>query len=169
MSQSGPWSVRESFLGIVVTNAPVVIPMLKRSIDRIAGAASTHVKSSKGDSYQLSSQASKGKPIDSQKEKKKKRFHHPLSLPTKWGSDELITMDQQMMGEGGRAVDDHNKDTKSELSVENRNIEPELEMGNPGRHSAKIRGHCPGDTGRQGDLSPRDIVVTQEWAVHSKC
>ncbi|KAF1840946.1 uncharacterized protein K460DRAFT_250866, partial [Cucurbitaria berberidis CBS 394.84] len=97
ISQSGPWSVRESFLAVLVSNAPVVVPLFKRWFQDMTGTATSHFRSGKSDSYQLDSQNKDSKSgshanSTSKDVKKKKKFHHPLSLPTntKWGSDEDI-------------------------------------------------------------------------------
>ncbi|KAJ4356376.1 uncharacterized protein N0V89_004409 [Didymosphaeria variabile] len=128
---------------------------------------------SKGGSDQLDSQDRRGKPVEklvaigSREEKKKRKYQHPLSLPatTKWGSDEEITLDQQITGTGGCASDEH-QDAKSDMSAEDR--DKKLKSNNLGRHERhNIRVTGQARPGRLDDLS-RDIVVTQEWKVSSK-
>ncbi|KAJ4294060.1 hypothetical protein N0V90_007749 [Kalmusia sp. IMI 367209] len=169
VSQSGPWSVRESFLAVLVSNAPVVVPLLKLYLLKLTSLTAS---SSKNQSYQLDSQDKRSKPSSGSHEKsrdagKKKRFAHPLSLPTKWGSDEEITMDQQMTGTGGRDVDvDKNSHASAGYKESKETLEMDVDvLGRLGRYSTKVTGQA--GQGRQGDLS-RDIVVTREWEVANK-
>ena len=79
------------FLATLVSNAPVVVPLLICLFQPTIGTVSSKYRSSKDESYQLNSRNKSGSYMNS-KYGKKRRFHHPLSLPTKWGSDEMITM-----------------------------------------------------------------------------
>jgi hypothetical protein len=126
-------------------------------------------KSSKEGSYTIDSQAKSSslgsrRPQRSKDSKKKKKFHHPLSLPTKWGSDEEMTMDQQTMGTGGRGEDAKGtRDNISEITAEEPNAIIELdELPSHPRHEARVskqveRSQLGGHLG--------DIMVTREWQV----
>ncbi|KAI9872230.1 MAG: hypothetical protein M1830_001881, partial [Pleopsidium flavum] len=85
-AQSGEWSVRESFVAVVVSNFPMVYPLFQRWYRKIRGQ---DTKSSSVDpSYRLDSNPRTGR------SKKSKNFQHPLSIPndTAWGSDEAIVL-----------------------------------------------------------------------------
>ncbi|KAF2026773.1 hypothetical protein EK21DRAFT_115504 [Setomelanomma holmii] len=76
-SESGQWSVRESFVAILVSNAPMVFPLLKRW------------------TYTT---------VVWERKRKDSAYKHPLSIPndTAWGSDEAIVKTQQEeVGEEG--------------------------------------------------------------------
>jgi len=154
LSQSGPWSVRESFLAIIVTNAPVVIPLAKRWFVSVTGIASSKAKSSRGDSYQLDSHNQVSK------DSKKKKFKHPLSLPTKWGSDEEITTNQSVMGMGGRGK---GIDTVSEVDE---TVGLEIDHLQPQARS-KVRVSKTVEEDVQAEF-PGEITVTRGWEVASK-
>lgn len=169
LSQSGPWSVRESFLAMIISNAPIVIPLLRRWFMNVTGLGSSQAKSSKDGSYTIDSNAkssglgSRG-PQRSKDSKKKKKFHHPLSLPTKWGSDEEITMDQQTMGTGGRGEDvKGTRDNISEITAEEPHTTIELDdLPSHPRHEVRVSKQM--DKSQAGD-HPGDIMVTREWEV----
>lgn len=160
VSQSGPWSVRESFVAILVSNAPIVFPLFKRWFESITGMASTF-KSSKSDSYQLDSQIKHSQSGSSfPKESKKKKFHHPLSIPrtTEWGSqEEIVTMDQQVMGAGGRGAE--KKDGSDAKSADDSGGSLEMEDTDQERNT----------NSRQGTprtfRPDRDILVLKQWEV----
>ncbi|KAK0617798.1 hypothetical protein B0T17DRAFT_496331 [Bombardia bombarda] len=118
-AQSGYWSVRESFVSVVLTNMPMVYPLLKKALDKSISSfsggtntpgggginGSSHVGESSHHGYRLGSHPSrKGKAGNSK---------HPLSIPddTRWGSEENIvdsntdakttTTEVSMSDEGG--------------------------------------------------------------------
>ena len=168
MSESGPWSVRESFTAVIVSNAPVVVPLFKRCIQKMTGMATSNFRSGKGDSYQLDSQNKDGSGqsnsygTSGSKNKKKNKFRHPLSLPTKWGSDEdMVTMDQQMMGTGGRGVESKDgKDDNSETTVGIDDTPVQL------KNAARISQQPYAK--KTNGYHPPDIRVTREWEVSRK-
>jgi hypothetical protein len=148
-----------------------VIPLFKRWFIGVTGM--TTIGSSKGGSYEFSSQkASKAgsNGVPRSKDSKKKKFRHPLSLPTlptKFGSDEDITMDQQTMGTGGRARDPKaTTDNISEITEEDQSTYVELDdLTAQPRNQASISnepnvGHA--------NTHPHDIMVTREWDVARK-
>ncbi|KAF6831647.1 integral membrane protein pth11-like protein [Colletotrichum musicola] len=81
-AQSGYWSVRESFVSVVLTNMPMVYPLFKSVIDK-SRSLSTNKASALGDSqgYRLGSYPGKQQPRS-----------NPLSVPgeTTYGSNEHI-------------------------------------------------------------------------------
>ncbi|KAF0329418.1 integral membrane protein pth11-like protein [Colletotrichum asianum] len=89
-AQSGYWSVRESFVSVVLTNMPMVYPLFKTVIDKSRNA-STNKSGAMGDSqgYRLGSYPGKKGPSS-----------HPLSIPdeTKWGSKEHIVANSAEKG-----------------------------------------------------------------------
>jgi len=143
--QAGEWSVRESFVAMIVTNFPVMVPIIQRGVSRIREATSiggtghsdTPGQSKASQSYQL--------PTIS-KRSKKKNFKHPLSLPgetfyERYGSEEEIM-------EAGKA----NKSGDATTATDTSSI--------------------PQDAFTEGsrDLNraDKDIVVTNEWRVQSR-
>jgi hypothetical protein len=114
------------------------------------------VKDSKAGSYGVGN--SKGS------KKTAKKFRHPLSLPTKWGSDEEITTNQQTMGTGG--IGGEHKDARdniSEITDGEQSTNMELEdMSAKPRHEARASKHIQMNRDRG---NPGDIIVTREWEV----
>ncbi len=84
-AQSGYWSVRESFVSIVLTNMPMVYPLFKGAFEKGRRMSKDKSYSSdNGRAYRLSSLSrQKGGP-----------HKHPLSLPndTAWDSNEDIVV-----------------------------------------------------------------------------
>ncbi|KAK2036530.1 hypothetical protein LZ31DRAFT_561071 [Colletotrichum somersetense] len=83
-AQSGYWSVRESFVSVVLTNMPMLYPLFKSVIDKSRNASTNKnstLENSNG--YRLGSYPGKKGP---------KSGSHPLSIPdeTRWASDEHI-------------------------------------------------------------------------------
>lgn len=82
------WACRETFVSIVVSNLPVIQPLIRKCADKIGLSAlfSTYARPSRN--YPLASkepQAAAGR-------EHRNRPSHPLSIPkgTAWGSDEHI-------------------------------------------------------------------------------
>ncbi|KAF2828006.1 hypothetical protein CC86DRAFT_465801 [Ophiobolus disseminans] len=104
-SESGQWSVRESFVAMLVSNAPMVFPLLKRWSNAALGLSSSH-PSHTARSYPLDGYGSR-----TRENRKKSGFKHPLSIPMDtmgmaWASDEaIVKKDGEVEGEerkGGR-------------------------------------------------------------------
>lgn len=132
----------------------------------VTGIRSIGGKSSSNGSYPLDSQAKDSKAgsygFRNSKGSKKtaKKFRHPLSLPTKWGSDEEITTNQQTMGTGGMGGESKGgRDNISEITESNLELE---EMSAKPRHEARASKHV--QTGSEPG-HPGDIMVTREWEV----
>ncbi|KAF2626941.1 hypothetical protein BU25DRAFT_422264 [Macroventuria anomochaeta] len=166
ISQSGPWSVRESFLATLVLNAIVVVPLFIRLFQTTIGTVNSRYRFSKDESYQLDSQYKSGSHMNS-KYGKKRRFHHPPSLPIKWGSDEMITMDQQLMGPGGGGnTTKAGKDNVSEFTATDHRPSFEVDaLTGQSKNKTKV-----GDSSRvsSSNVYPEDITVTREWEVATK-
>ncbi|WAO92316.1 Hypothetical protein NCS54_00982000 [Fusarium falciforme] len=94
--RAGEWSCRESFVAMVVTNLPVLTPLIQRGVRRArigysgyngSGSAGTPGVSKGSSRFQLTTIGGKGR--------KKAAFKHPLSLPgetfyERYGSEEEI-------------------------------------------------------------------------------
>ncbi|KAJ6095219.1 hypothetical protein N7486_005965 [Penicillium sp. IBT 16267x] len=87
--QAGSWACRETFVAVVIGNAPMIYPLARR----VARRAGLYLTSRTGvsESYQLSEGDNGGEGYV-----KRKKFKHPLSLPgdTQWNtvSDELMIL-----------------------------------------------------------------------------
>lgn len=103
--QAGEWSIRESFIAVVVGN----LPMLYTLYQRIQSyGPSSFSKSTDKRGYPLGSYRTGG---SSKAGRKAKKFQHPLSMPndTAMGSDERIVVEPKqehgtgptMMADGG--------------------------------------------------------------------
>ena len=98
-SQSGPegavsgslWACRETFVAIVVSNLPIIHPLLRKLAKVVGlGALLSRNTNSRSQSYPLQSNVG----IEHQKNssRKSRSHHHPLSVgnDTMWASDEHI-------------------------------------------------------------------------------
>ncbi|PNH45141.1 hypothetical protein VD0004_g2640 [Verticillium dahliae] len=106
ISTSGPegavsgssWACRETFVAIVVTNLPIIQPLIRKAANKI-GLSTLFTRSSPtaAESYQLDSNPAGtngcGSHFNTRREKG--AAPHPLSIPqaTAWGSDEYILHD----------------------------------------------------------------------------
>ncbi|KAE8145823.1 hypothetical protein BDV25DRAFT_144306 [Aspergillus avenaceus] len=82
-SQAGSWACRETFVAVIIGNAPMIYPLFRR----MARRAGWYISSRGADnSYPLAD--SDGTPGNSGTgQSKRRRFRHPLSLPdTQWGT-----------------------------------------------------------------------------------
>ncbi|KAK4148604.1 hypothetical protein C8A00DRAFT_38820 [Chaetomidium leptoderma] len=91
--QSGYWSVRESFVSMVLTNMPMVYPLVKhffeKGLSSLGGSKSgTNLADSHG--YPLGSNTGRDRKVRTNTHNSN---HHPLSIPgdtVYWGSEENI-------------------------------------------------------------------------------
>ncbi|KAK0645455.1 hypothetical protein B0T16DRAFT_314222, partial [Cercophora newfieldiana] len=86
-AQSGYWSVRESFVSVVLTNMPMVYPLVKNFFEKglsSIGGSKNRTNAADSHGYRLSSNPGKDRKTHNSK--------HPLSIPneTRWGSEENI-------------------------------------------------------------------------------
>lgn len=90
-AQSGYWSVRESFVSVVLTNMPMVYPLFRKFIEK-AGSVTRSKGASQGDSkgYKLGSVPGRGEPMV-------RRQKPSASIPndTAWGSKENIIVERE--------------------------------------------------------------------------
>ncbi|PVH92570.1 hypothetical protein DM02DRAFT_482862, partial [Periconia macrospinosa] len=82
-SKSGPWSIRETFMAILVSNVPMIFSLFRRWYHCARGQSKIK-GSSGGQNYLLGS--------NPQSNSKNSRCLHPLSIPddTTWNSQEVI-------------------------------------------------------------------------------
>lgn len=154
-SESGQWSVRESFLAVLVSNAPMVFPLVKRWSCAAMGIVSTTRKNSKGsfplDDFSKSRQSKRTVERSHERTSREHRIMHPLSIPndTAWGSDDAIitvnkeTNENLQEDESGATA----LEVVSETSVESFAKERRSQMGGK----------------RSSSLSPGDILMVREW------
>ncbi|KAI3070915.1 hypothetical protein CBS147353_6625 [Aspergillus niger] len=91
-SQAGSWACRETFVAVIIGNAPMIYPMCRRLAMRAGWYMSTKGTKGSSQSYPLSEGAAHSG-TDNSKNKRRK-FKHPLSLPdTQWNT----ISDEQMM------------------------------------------------------------------------
>lgn len=102
--QAGSWACRETFVAIVVNNAPIVYPTIRRALRSPNGWSSfTHSLKCHllGSRYQSQSSAyGEGYPRStstkdiamSKRSEKRRRFRHPLSLPTNTYTTRIPTL-----------------------------------------------------------------------------
>ncbi|RYP50150.1 hypothetical protein DL768_004267 [Monosporascus sp. mg162] len=93
-SESGQWSVRETFVAVLVSNGPQVVPLFRVWCKKAKGLTT---ESAHPGSYQLEEskkRSNKNTPSGSNQssQQRKKKFLHPLSIPndTAWESHEAI-------------------------------------------------------------------------------
>ncbi|KAL8922041.1 MAG: hypothetical protein Q9172_003724 [Xanthocarpia lactea] len=90
--QAGQWSIRESFIAVVVGNLPMLYTLYQRLQQY---GSETFNRSHDKKSYQLGSYKSGGS--SRLGGRKAKKFHHPLSMPndTAMDSDERIIVEKK--------------------------------------------------------------------------
>ncbi|KAJ5092648.1 hypothetical protein NUU61_007518 [Penicillium alfredii] len=88
--QAGSWACRETFVAVVIGNAPMIYPLFRRAARRAGLYLTTKAGSQSYPAYPLSDNdtSNHGYP-------KRKKFRHPLSIPadTQWNT----TSDEQMI------------------------------------------------------------------------
>ncbi|KAL4924723.1 uncharacterized protein BDV17DRAFT_300811 [Aspergillus undulatus] len=93
-SQAGSWACRETFVAVIIGNAPMVYPFLRRCLRRAGIYMTTHVSKtgrSHSQSYPLTD-GDEGKVRTISVHSKKRRFRHPLSIPETQWHDEGTTL-----------------------------------------------------------------------------
>ncbi|PVH92997.1 hypothetical protein DM02DRAFT_252867 [Periconia macrospinosa] len=131
-SQSGQWSVRESFVAILVCNGPMVFPLFRRWLRKARGLG-THGSNSH-DSYPLGANANRYHGQNSSRSNTLSRprrpshkFQHPLSIPndTAWGSDDAIVVAEQ----GGKSVGEDQSSAASTSGLNSKMSKDGLDTG----------------------------------------
>ncbi|KAF2852522.1 hypothetical protein T440DRAFT_526005 [Plenodomus tracheiphilus IPT5] len=144
-SKSGQWSVRESFLAVLVSNAPMVFPLLRRWSIVAIGIVSTSRKDKKSRGSRRTAEGSH------EKSGKKHRVLHPLSIPndTAWGSDDaIVTVDKN--------ADDVMQDTQDGIVA--LGVIPEASAES---FASERRSQTEGK--RSSTLLPGEILMVKEW------
>ncbi|KAL5117972.1 hypothetical protein ACEQ8H_004117 [Pleosporales sp. CAS-2024a] len=106
-SESGQWSVRESFVAVLVSNTPMVFPLVKRWSKSLLNLSSHHGHAdadADANGYPLADYQAKSKSDGSSRFRTRRGgFRHPLSIPndTAWASDEAIVREGQEEEGGG--------------------------------------------------------------------
>ncbi|KAL4997087.1 hypothetical protein BDV10DRAFT_201991 [Aspergillus recurvatus] len=87
--QAGSWACRETFVAVIIGNAPMIYPFLRRVAKRAGVYISTHTHhTGQSQSYPLASSDDKTRSVGMTQASKKRRFRHPLSIPdTQWRDD----------------------------------------------------------------------------------
>ncbi|KAH8882507.1 hypothetical protein GQ53DRAFT_812006 [Thozetella sp. PMI_491] len=164
-AQSGYWSVRESFVSVVLTNMPMVYPLVRGFLESTINSMSR----TKGNGSNSNPYGSNGYRLDSRNRPGRSGSHtghkHPLSLPgdTRWGSEENIVRDSDMKTTGTGS-------SNEEVGLPVQHPEHVEE----GRHrkggvSVEIKSPKPKDSKRDNrieqSLEANRIVVTHEYTV----
>ncbi|KAH7406988.1 hypothetical protein DE146DRAFT_778586 [Phaeosphaeria sp. MPI-PUGE-AT-0046c] len=149
-SESGQWSVRESFVAVLVSNTPMVFPLLRscasgsyplHDYDKSVGSGLKSIGSTT---------------VRSGGRKRSRGFQHPLSIPndTAWGSDEaIVTRDQ-----GGNKFSQGLQSYDAGLTAL-----PEHGVGTSSHAGSKANGRISGV-----GMGPGEIVMTREWQVRGE-
>ncbi|KAF4969170.1 hypothetical protein FSARC_3546 [Fusarium sarcochroum] len=156
-AQSGYWSVRESFVSFVLTNLPMVYPLIKKFVEK-------SVTSSKGGSRTPGLGDSQGYRLESYKNKNTSRSRpDEVDLnDTAWGSkDHIVTTDGQVSG-----GDDISLPGSDKTQTQHHKYQNSRDGMKPTNIAEAVGGHAPShrNTWRQA-AGTGDIVVTTEYAV----
>ncbi|KAL8919051.1 MAG: hypothetical protein Q9208_007017 [Pyrenodesmia sp. 3 TL-2023] len=117
--QAGKWSIRESFIAVVVGNLPMLYTLIQR-IQHHGANSFADKKAYKMGSYKTDGSSKVGKKV--------KKFHHPLSMPndTAMDSDERIIVEPKQEStqpsaatDGGPGAFDfnHGRDTQHDHGI----------------------------------------------------
>ncbi|KAI1101463.1 hypothetical protein F4804DRAFT_347672 [Jackrogersella minutella] len=160
-SQSGYWSVRESFVSVVLTNMPMVYPMFKKFLDkgRIIGKSNFTSQDSRG--YKLDSRSGPLETIG--RLRSTERRQKPLSSAPKdttFGSLESIVIDrdQGTASTGEEASIDLPKHHVNVISFADNN-EPPSGLGSG---SGSGSGTATATDGDNQILVIKEVIVTEE-------
>ncbi|KAL6229466.1 hypothetical protein BDW75DRAFT_225064 [Aspergillus navahoensis] len=84
--QAGSWACRETFVAVIIGNAPMIYPFVRRVAKRAGIYISTHThRTGQSHSYPLASSEDKMRSAGMTHASKKRGFRHPLSIPdTQW-------------------------------------------------------------------------------------
>lgn len=169
-AQSGYWSVRESFVSFVLTNMPMVYPLVKRfmekSIISLSGGTSGIRKDgvSGHNGYALDSTPSSQKGGPRNRVVVSNTSKHPLSDDTLWGSEENI-----VRSDDGKMVRGSWSSTASSRDIATTDMVAQGSGGGRGRTMSVERGadviesQNSGGSGR--NWKQKGIIVTHEVTV----
>lgn len=100
------WACRETFVALIVTNLPIIQPLIRKGASKIGlSALFSRQRTTYGESHQLQSNDPNGSRFGGPGSRKKGPASHPLSVPRTeaWGSDEQIILPQQGRSGDGKA------------------------------------------------------------------
>ncbi|KAL3472245.1 hypothetical protein BJX99DRAFT_249789 [Aspergillus californicus] len=93
--QAGSWACRETFVAVIIGNAPMVYPFFRRVLKRAGLYVTTQGRTrslsyplSDGEIMKMKNHSHKGMYSSTSQVSKKRRFRHPLSLPDSQWRDE---------------------------------------------------------------------------------
>jgi hypothetical protein len=91
-SMTGQWSVCESFLAVLISNAPMFFPLPKRWLYDITNMTSSSQQNSSYPLAEIDTKRTGGS--STKKSRKGSNTVYPLSIPnnTAWGNDEAIVV-----------------------------------------------------------------------------
>lgn len=104
------WACRETFVAIIVTNLPIIQPLLRKGASKIGlSALFSRSQPTGAESHQLRSHEPNGSRFGMGSRKNKGLHSHPLSIPqtTAWASDEQILPQDDKNGVGKSTGKDH--------------------------------------------------------------
>ena len=152
---SGYWSIRESFVSFVLTNMPMVYPLVKRYYEKgLSSVASKGGGATTGDTSR-----SQGHRLGSVLQRKPNKGAHPLSLPGDtncWASNENIVV----VDERSEYAKTGDSSSAEELPIQGAKT-VQVSAGLMGHHQRGMSNHLEDGNG---------IVVTREYTVigHAK-
>ncbi|KAL2285461.1 hypothetical protein FJTKL_08131 [Diaporthe vaccinii] len=160
-SQSGYWSVRESFVSFVLTNMPMLYPLLKSFLAKIGTTLALTNNNGESGRATSSGQAYRLRSYPNHHKKTRNKDPNPVPEETRYGSNErIVSLDDQSRDAassgGGAAVDDQPHDPFQVAGV----FEP--------ARVAVCSGPGPSDARRPTPIdytSSGGIMVTREYNV----
>ncbi|KAJ3540157.1 hypothetical protein NM208_g5179 [Fusarium decemcellulare] len=165
-AQSGYWSVRESFVSFVLTNMPMVYPLVKRFIEKSVTSSKGNSRPGLGDSqgYRLESYKNKGG--------SRVRADERDLVETAWGSKEHIVStennDKGQFSGDDASLPGSDKAVPAPINANSyaSRVKPMTTADAVGGNSSALASHpSQRNTWRQGAQTGDHIIVTTEYAV----
>ncbi|KAB8269311.1 hypothetical protein BDV30DRAFT_242523 [Aspergillus minisclerotigenes] len=98
--QAGSWACRETFVAVIIGNAPMIYPLCRRIARRAGWYIST--KGVSANSYPLTDSGGLNSKSTMHSSNRKRKFKHPLSLPdTQYHDEQTILPSQPTICEAG--------------------------------------------------------------------
>lgn len=173
-AQSGYWSVRESFVSFVLTNMPMVYPLVRRFLEKsiisLSGGTSGNHKAGVSGQHGFPLGSNPGSHIGKGGPRSRvvisKASRHPLTVgnDTIWGSEEnIVTSDD------GKTVGGSGSSTASSKDIATMGVMPQGSGGGHRRTTSAERGAGliqPQNSGGSGKRGKQNgIIVTHEVTV----
>ncbi|KAK1775747.1 hypothetical protein QBC45DRAFT_382719 [Copromyces sp. CBS 386.78] len=165
-AQSGYWSVRESFVSFVLTNMPMVYPLVKRFLEQSIISLSGG-RSESGEGKNKSGVHGNGYPLSSNPgysgngnaaKRRTMMGRHPLSIPDSiWGSEENIIRSEDGKAPGSETSNDGDIAMQTHVRVSGCGGTTSVEK------TAIMEPQMSGGSGRIG--GQQGIIVTHEITV----